>query len=472
MTAIYPRVSTAEQAENGHSIDEQTERMKKYCEAMGWDNVRAYTDAGFSGGNMERPALQQLIRDVKAGKVKRVLVYKLDRLSRSQLDTLYLIEKVFLANGCDFVSMSENFDTGTPLGRAMIGILAVFAQLEREQIKERLHMGKEARAKQGKFHGSATVPIGYDYKDGELVTNQFEKQQIIQIFEDYAGGMTPPAIAEKLNAAGMYQKGKRWLPYTVRQILARRTYLGYTFFGGEWYKGTHEAFISEELFDRVQQIRGQRAEEHEKHNRRSGKANSYLGGFLYCASCGAKYIKVMRYYKGAPKYKLYECTSRAQKCLPAYNKNPHCRSKIWNQQELEALVFGEIKKLALDPAFFDAASDTSANDKAAVLSAQRAEIAAKIEKLMDLYTDGEIPRKTLDKRVHDLHEQAERIAAELDAIAAARKEKTTREQALPLARGFGDVLDRGELDEVRAMIGALIEKIVLDGEDVRIYWRF
>ena len=126
----------------GYSIQAQTERLQAYCKAKGWGVFHTYTDAGFSGSNMERPALSQLLEDVEAGRVDCVLVYKLDRLSRSQKDTLHMIEDIFLANGCDFVSMSENFDTSTPLGRAMIGILSVFAQLEREQIRERMAMGR------------------------------------------------------------------------------------------------------------------------------------------------------------------------------------------------------------------------------------------------------------------------------------------------------------------------------------------
>ena len=184
--ALDPRVSTQEHAANGYSIDEQIERMKKYCEAMNWTVYKVYTDAGYSGANTDRPALKQMIKDIKRGKIDKVLVYKLDRLSRSQKDTLELIEDVFLANNVDFVSMNENFDTSTAFGRAMIGILAVFAQLEREQIKERMAMGREARAKEGKFHGSCMIPIGYDYTDGKLVTNEFEKIQIQKIFQMYA----------------------------------------------------------------------------------------------------------------------------------------------------------------------------------------------------------------------------------------------------------------------------------------------
>ena len=108
----------------------------------------------------------------------KVVVYKLDRLSRSQRDTLTLLEEIFNANSVDFVSMSENFDTSTPFGRATIGILAVFAQLEREQIKERMSMGRDARAKSGGWMGSYHIPIGYDYLDGKLQINPYEAMQI------------------------------------------------------------------------------------------------------------------------------------------------------------------------------------------------------------------------------------------------------------------------------------------------------
>lgn len=127
---IYIRVSTQEQANEGYSIQAQKERLISYCKAKDWHIVDIYTDGGYSGSNLDRPGIQKLIADIE--KIDMVLVYKLDRLSRSQKDTLYLIEDIFLKNNVDFVSMNESFDTSTPFGRAMIGILSVFAQLERE----------------------------------------------------------------------------------------------------------------------------------------------------------------------------------------------------------------------------------------------------------------------------------------------------------------------------------------------------
>lgn len=121
--ALYPRVSGHEQEDN-YSIPEQIDRMKKYCESKDWTVYKIYTDAGYSGATLERPALQQLIRDAEQKKFDMVLVYKLDRLSRSQKDTLFLIEDVFEKYEIGFSSMTENFDTSTPHGKFIIGILS------------------------------------------------------------------------------------------------------------------------------------------------------------------------------------------------------------------------------------------------------------------------------------------------------------------------------------------------------------
>ena len=118
--ALYIRVSTQEQAKEGYSIGEQTDRLKKFADAHGWTIVKIYTDAGHSGANQERPALQDMIEDIKEGRIDKVAVYKLDRLSRSQKDTLELIEDVMLKNGCDFESMTEKFDTATSLDRKSV----------------------------------------------------------------------------------------------------------------------------------------------------------------------------------------------------------------------------------------------------------------------------------------------------------------------------------------------------------------
>lgn len=199
--AIYVRVSTTKQEEEGYSIDEQKAKLSSYCNIKDWSVYKIYTDGGFSGSNTERPALESLIKDAKERKFDTVLVYKLARLSRSQKDTLYLIEEVFIKNDIEFLSLQENFDTSTPFGKAMIGLLAVFAQLEREQIKERMQLGKLGRAKAGKSMMWARTSYGYDYQKetGTVTINELEAVAIRDIFESYLSGMSITKLRDKLN---------------------------------------------------------------------------------------------------------------------------------------------------------------------------------------------------------------------------------------------------------------------------------
>ena len=473
--ALYVRVSTQEQANEGYSIGEQTERLHKYADAMRWRVYNTYTDGGYSGGDTNRPALQKMISDIKAGHIQKVVVYKLDRLSRSQKDTLDLIEDVFLKNGVDFVSMNENFDTSTPFGRAMIGILAVFAQLEREQIKERMGMGKDARVKSGKWCGGGGIPYGYDYFGDNLQVNQFEAMVIKDIFKMAAEGMTPHMIAKTLNERGFKTRRAEWTDKIIFSVLRSKNYIGYTKFKKEWYAGTHEPIIDVETFNRVNELLDKRRELSLEHRINPGKASTYLGGLLVCGQCGAKYSKNTqntthgnRHYK----YHVFCCNSRVSHGKKSLVHDPNCKNKNWKVDELTGLVMGEIKKLSLDPDYIhqlQGEPDTN-NDK--IIEDAIKSLDNQLQKLIDLYTVGQIPVDLLQTKIKALDEQKGNLTKELDAIKVKRAEKLTKAQTAKLVKDFPEVLERGNFDEIRGIILELIEKIVLDGDNITIYWRF
>ena len=450
IVALYLRVSTTEQALNGHSLAEQEERLLKYCDALNLQNTKVYKDAGFSGGNLNRPALQELIKDIPH--INKVIVYKLDRLSRSQKDTLYLIEDVFIKNNVDFISMCENFDTSSSFGKAMIGILSVFAELERNQIKERMTMGKFARAKQGSYNSSKS-PIGYDYINGNLETNEYEKALIQKMFLDYSLGKSPKRITQEFNSEGLYHKYGKWQSSTVRSLLTSRIYLGETHYHDEWYKGTHEPFISEDLFNSVQKLITRKTEEHLKYNRRSGKANSYLGGFLYCENCGAKYSK-LTYKSNGTKYAYYVCNSRSKK-TPHLVKDPSCKNKNWKMAELDNLIFDEIRKLKVLPEIIEQ-PEIPIDDEIKKINDQ-------IKRLMDLYSIDGIPFNVLEEKIHSLNDQKTKLES--------RPVKLSHSETIEIAESFDDVLDSGDIEKIRSTIGLLIDRIEL-GEDITIYWNF
>ncbi len=251
--AIYVRVSTLEQAEHGYSIDEQIAKLEKYCDIKDWVVYDKYIDPGYSGSNLERPAIKRLVNDSKSKRFNGVLVYKLDRISRSQRDTLYLIEEVFNKNEVSFISLNENFDTSTTFGKAMIGVLSVFSQLEREQITERMQMGKVGRAKAGKAMNWSRPVFGYEYVNGEYEVNEFEAKIIKRMFEDYMAGISITKLRDKMNEEGHIGKEIPWTYRTIRQTLDNPIHAGFIRFKGEIYPGNHEPIISKELYDNVQE---------------------------------------------------------------------------------------------------------------------------------------------------------------------------------------------------------------------------
>lgn len=457
--ALYVRVSTTEQAEHGYSISEQTERLRNYCNAMGWTVYKVYTDPGYSGASLNRPALQRLIKASQRHSFDKVIVYKLDRLSRSQRDTLTLLEEVFNANSVDFVSMCENFDTATPFGRATIGILSVFAQLEREQIKERMKMGKEARAKSGKWSGSKFVPIGYDRSGDTLVINEYEKMQLLQIYNMFLSGSSIKSICREVSSSGYRHKHGEWNERTIRRLLASKTYLGYILYNGEWYQSDHESIITEDMYNQAQNLLQERAERYSL-NMRPGKASSYLSGLLYCAHCGGKYSRI----NGA-KYSYYYCSSR-HKRSPHLIKDPNCKNKNWRMDQLDQIIFDQIKQLSLDPEYIP--EQPQEEDNTEILLQEISRIEKQISKLLDLYGLDQIPMEQLQDKIHLLQEQKEQLQEQLRRPAP----KITKAEAVDLAKGFSKILDHGSYEEIRTLIFTLIDKIILDGENIEIHWNF
>lgn len=284
VAACYVRVSTENQKEN-YSIEEQKSRLRAFCEAKDIVIGKMYVDGGYSGGNLRRPALQELLR--RLPEYDLVIVYKLDRLSRSQKDTLMLIEDYFLARKVDFISVCENFDTSTPLGRAMIGMLSVFAQLEKEQITERFTMGRIARAKNGYYHGGPTAPVGYDYVDGQLIVNEKKARQVRELFERFCRGASIHDCWRHMQAR--YGASGGWSSETqIRHVLVNEVYLGKVKFQGESYPGLHPPVIPEELFSRAQALLQER-----KNSLSAGSrpfaSRTLLSGLLICGQCGARF---------------------------------------------------------------------------------------------------------------------------------------------------------------------------------------
>lgn len=476
---IYVRVSTQEQAREGHSVQEQENRLRAFCEAKDWNIVRVYVDGGFTGSNMNRPELNRMLKDIERGKIKTVLVYKLDRLSRSQKDTLHLIEEVFLKKGIDFVSMNENLDTSTPYGRAMIGILSAFAQLEREQIKERMMMGRIGRAKEGHYHGGAHSPVGYHYVEDELIPDEYEFMIIRKIYKMYVEEhKTIKAIVRELNEAGLFlEGGKRWYEMAVRRCLFNPLYKGDIVFQDQVYKGQHKPVYTEEQFEKIMKEKKVRDLSLAPHQANAFKHTSLLGGLLFCGKCGARYFtkqttgSTSKYH-----YQYYTCYTRGGG-HPHMSKGEKCDNKHYRVEKLNEAILSEIKKLSFDHALVDdmiGTPDThDALNEIAETQKKLDSIDDQISKLTDLFSMSVISLDVLKDKVAALTEQKTKLEETIDKLESEYEPPTmTRDEAVDLVDLIASKIEKASVDELRPMLCALIQKIMIYEDEIKIYWKF
>lgn len=456
----YARVSTENQLEN-YSIEEQTDRLKAYCAAKGWSLRKLYVDGGFSGGNTNRPALQQMLTAIRQGGVDAVVVYKLDRLSRSQKDTLTLIEDELIAHGTDFVSINENFDTSTPLGRAMIGILSVFAQLEKDQITERFTMGRIGRSKAGYYHGGSHPPTGYDYKDGLLVVNEYEAMQIREIFSRFISGKSINSISRYLS--GRYTT--KWTPAKVLAVLKNTVYIGKVHFRKVDYDGVHQPLVTVEEFNTAAHLLESTSErELKKTNaqRNPFRAGYLLSGLLYCSRCGARYSANHGYYK---------CYSRA-KSSQQFIRDPNCKNDNWEIGRLDQLVQQEICTMISQPDLLKIVSKAAADrhevkiDRPA-LQKRISEIDGQIAKLIDLYQVGSIPMDTITQRISSITTERNQLQEQLNTPDLA----PAVDRFMQAIEDYKDGYDTGDIDNQRMFTASLVERILIDGQSIDIRWR-
>nr|DAU66373.1 MAG TPA: integrase [Caudoviricetes sp.] len=473
--ALYVRVSTTSQLEEGYSIEEQKAKLESYCDIKDWHIYKVYTDGGFSGSTTERPALEQLIKDAQGKLFDTVLVYKLDRLSRSQKDTLYLIEDIFLKNNIEFVSLLENFDTSTPFGRAVIGLLSVFAQLEREQIKERMQLGKLGRAKSGKSMMWAKTSYGYNYnKDtGTMTVNEYEALAVKEIYSSYLAGMSITKLRDKINDE--YPKQPAWSYRTIRGILANPVYCGLNQYKGQTFQGTHKAIISLDDFEQTQRELAKRQQTaKELSNPRPFQAKYMLSGLAQCGYCHAP-LKVIlgQKRKDGTRFKRYECYQRhprKTKGVTVYNDNQKCDSGYYDMDLLEHYVLTRIAQLQNDPdkikeLFSD---DTSpAVDKQAIQK-QIDSLTLKLSKLNDLYLDDRITLDELRAKSSDFIKQ--RTALEGEIKKASNDKQAGKRKKIEKLLDASSVLDMA-YDNQKVIVRELIDKVQVTSDKIVIRWK-
>ena len=341
-TAIYVRVSTEEQAREGYSINAQIEKLKQYAVARSWIIGDIYVDEGKSGKDLKgRPEVLRMLADVKTKIINNVLIYKIDRLTRSTKNLIELIE-LFNDYNCAFNSLMEAIDTSSATGRMFLKIVGIFAEFERENLAERVSLGIEQKAREGNYINTNGVN-GYDYivGSGELVVNEEEAEMVREIYDLYLSGNSMQKISKHLIAKQMPTKrGGIWSSAVVHTILTNPLYIGKIRYGGSNKKKSftvdtdkHDPIIDTDTFTRVQEIIKKRKK---FETRKYPSENSYFLSFLRCSECNhllgsishrnAEVDKVYANYY-CPNYKIDKCKSRGfshikiEKAFEAYLEN-------------------------------------------------------------------------------------------------------------------------------------------------------
>ncbi|AIF51544.1 recombinase family protein [Pelosinus sp. UFO1] len=472
--AGYLRVSTDEQAEHGVSLPSQKSRIIAYCQSQGWNLYDLYIDDGYSGKNLNRPAMQRLIADVKEQKIGAVIVIKLDRLSRRQKDVLYLLEDVFEPSFVGFKSVSEPFDTTTPFGKAAIGMMAVFAQLERETIVERVREGKKEAAKQGRFMGGP-IALGYKFNRDtrKLEINEMEAETVRFIFSEYLNsGKGYQHIADALNErhTPTPSTANQWSRGTIRAILRNAFYAGFVEHKGNMNKGEHPAIIQEEEFYTAQKIKAIRSSY--TPNAESG----LLTGIIYCGECGAR-MRMKKVWKNprnpVEKVDYYTCYSQ-DRSSKSMIRDVNCKCGHKRASEIEMAVIKSLHEYKQDPIILKNTMDKllkdTANEHITKSQTQAVReldgIKKKLDKWYDAFEKEIISADDLVNRIKDLHEHRAYLEGkilEYDKIMKVNTSQVaTAKEIFNILTNFDMIWDGATKEERRQIVLSFVHSVTID----------
>ena len=387
-----------------------------------------------------------MIQDAKDHKIDTVIVFKLDRISRSQKDTLYLIEEVFNKYNVGFISMKENFDTTSPFGKAMIGVLSVFAQLERETILERTRIGIKKRAESGLWRGGGKIPFPYRYdkEQGILIPIPEQVEVLNKMISMYLSGKSFNNIGEVVN---MDER-------MVERRLLSITNTGVIPYKGEIYEGQHEAVVSNELYEEILRVNKVRSrEKYDKHYLLSGK--------VVCGHCGAKY----RYQKWGKRLVMY-CNSQ-QSSRKRYVKDPNCKNKRWDTFEIEHIVLEQLFSMSLDENLFKETFNIATVNVINELKERLDKINKQISNLISFISEGIAVEETR-KKIKELENERESINAKIEN---SEQRERANKVAFETVKSISSTWNCMTFEEQRSIIEHLIDRVEIDNNKISIFYK-
>lgn len=449
--AIYRRVSTEMQREEGYSLEAQRSRLLSYIESQGWTLIEDYADEGVSAKNTERPALQRMLTDMKDGKFDVLLVYRLDRLVRSVTD-LHTLLTLFEKHSVKFKSATEVFDTTSAMGRLFITMVGAMAQWERENLAERVSMGMLKRHEEGQRNG-AVAPFGYRIvENGNLEIVEEEAKTVRYIFESFKKKGRRMLAVELNNRGILTRQGKMWNDPSIDYIVRNPVYYGalrwnYKKAGGErTYAETivmaeHMPIVTKELFDEVQEIRKSR-----KGTGYRSDTHYPFTGILKCARCGMSMIGAKRKKKDGY-YRFYRCRGRFTFGI--------CDMPIIPEDVVEEMIIANFPLDQLE-AYVQPVAETDVDVQAIQKELERLNSAQ--ARLKQMFKWGDMDDVEYRRDMNAIKERREELEAQIAETDGSLTAENIR-QAIRILSESWDVLDYAERKEA---VNAILESVTVE----------
>lgn len=495
--AIYTRKSTDKGLDQAlTSLDLQRSSAEAFIKSRachGWTaSPTRYDDPAFSGGNMNRPALTRLRHDIQSKLIDIVVVYKLDRLSRSLKDSIELFD-FFKASGVEFVSLNESIDTSTPSGRVSLNVIMSIAQYQREDAAERITHKIRETVRAGYYFGGKPI-IGYDFTDKMLVPNASERQQALDQFEVYLKEQSLSRAAKKLNQMGYRMKqwvvgrgqnkgkkrgGRAYHKGNLDHVLRNPLYIGKVRLRKDVYDGRHQAIVPVELFETVQRQLDANARARNSRNRDS--QDFWLKGLLRCVSCASAMTPAFAYNRHGQVYRYFECSLARKQGLD------RCDVRRVPGDEVQGLVLQRLQRLAQCEGLLEAVMkevQSQVRERLPRINAERERVSDELKGIQQkggnlalaVAEQGLGGNSFLIQELKEVEKRKEELSARLGELAAEEKiEVQSAPDPSEIARGLDDVcrvfptLTPEEKKEVAAL---LFREVLYDKKSSQVVLNF
>lgn len=456
ITAIYLRVSTDMQAQDGYGLDFQFDAIRKYIQAYEIPNPVVFVDDGYTGMNEDRPAFKEMNRLMDLGRIKLVITYSLDRIGRTQMIILKFLKERCEKCHCDFFAVKDNIDSRSKQTYGiLISILSIFAEFDHDAIVAKLTLGRQQRAMEGFWKGGGIAPIGYKYskETNTLEVIPEEAIRVKKVFEMYNSmEYSPRLIAEALGFKS---------DVVVFHILKNRTYIGEITFQGQQYKGVHQRLIEDDMFFKAQDILQSRSV--------TRQASKYLlSSIVYCGNCKSK-MRYMQWGKGKNRRLKLMCYSKYDSghMKPYIKVDPNCDNDMYDAEIVEEFVVNALMEFAVEYSEEIKNKKITVDDITTKLTEEYSKLEGQYQRVLKAYTV--LGDENMLKQAQEIKNSMSRLGREIEVSKEKRSLTVSIEDRINMLRTLPDLWNEMTAKQRQNVMRELVERVEIKNGHITVY---